>query len=493
MNLFAKIGLSACFLFTFLSFSQAQSKGYNIEVDIKDYEQDTLVLGYRLGSKTYVRDTTLRNDKGKYLFQGDEYLKGGVYIILLKPDNIYFEFLVGNDEEQKNLKISTRNRSDKNLVQDLKIQNSKENKVFVGYLHFLNDARKRAEVFEKDKKDLEGQEDKAAKLRIAQIDEELQKLNKEVTEYQNKIVQEHSGLLAAQLIKTARNPEVPNEIQAQGQEAAYRYFKAHYFDNFPWDDARLIRTPVFEEKLEFYLEKLTIPQPDSVVLGVEELLQLAKKGGDKDVYQYVASQLLNKYAGTKLICMDKVYVYIGKNYYCNGAAEWVEKEQLEKICENVTELQNVLCGSQAPPIKLRNIDNGEEVELYSVKAPFTVVYFWDPSCGNCTKTSKALVPVYEKYKDKGLAILGICSKNWKELDQCKKKIEESKMSWVNLSDESYPLAYVKKFYDIKVNPFIYLLDENKKIMWKRIDPDQLDDILEREFARIEEERTNPRP
>jgi hypothetical protein len=40
----------------------------------------------------------------------------------------------------------------------------------------------------------------------------------------------------------------------------------------------------------------------------------------------------------------------------------------------------------------------------------------------------------------------------------------------------------KKIYDIKVNPFLILLDEEKKIMWKRIDPNQLDDILKREFG-----------
>ena len=61
------------------------------------------------------------------------------------------------------------------------------------------------------------------------------------------------------------------------------------------------------------------------------------------------------------------------------------------------------------------------------------------------------------------------------------------MDWINTSDKPYPLAVVKKIYDIQVNPYLILLDENKKIMYKRIDPQQLDDILKREFERIEKE------
>jgi hypothetical protein len=59
------------------------------------------------------------------------------------------------------------------------------------------------------------------------------------------------------------------------------------------------------------------------------------------------------------------------------------------------------------------------------------------------------------------------------------------MKWLNTSDKNYPLAVVKKYYDVKMNPYLYLLDKDKKIMFKRIDPDQVDEILQREFDQIE--------
>jgi peroxiredoxin len=123
--------------------------------------------------------------------------------------------------------------------------------------------------------------------------------------------------------------------------------------------------------------------------------------------------------------------------------------------------------------------------MYDMKSRFVAVYFWDPACGNCTKNSQKLVSVYEKWKSKGFEIYGICSKSIDEVEECKKKIDEVGMKWLNTSDKNYPLAVIKKYYDVKMNPYLYLLDKDKKIMFKRIDPDQVDEILQREFDIIE--------
>jgi peroxiredoxin len=130
--------------------------------------------------------------------------------------------------------------------------------------------------------------------------------------------------------------------------------------------------------------------------------------------------------------------------------------------------------------------DGTPISLYDVKAEYTVLYFWDPTCGNCSKTSAKLVPVYEEFKDKGLEIFGVCSKSWKEIDQCKKKIEEKQMDFINTTEEPYPLAVAKKTYDLKANPYLILLDKDKKILLKRIDPNQLKEILERELGSEED-------
>lgn len=473
---------SVLFVLTVLAttFASAQD-GYNIRVKIDGYENDTCILGYRLGKKTYVKDTLVTtNDKGEWLFKGAEPLKGGIYLILTKPENLYFEFLVSNDKDQKDLFLHTKLDDKRDLSKNLKIEGSPDNKVFLDYLKFLAGVRVKDGKIAKQIAD-EKNADKKKKL-----EEDRAKIGGSVKEYQLDLIKKHPDYLSAKLVAASIQPEVPKGYsRAQG----FYFFREHYWDNFDWTDARLIRTPIFKDKIEFWTEKLAVQVPDSVIVAVDFMLQNLLKGENKEMFQYAAAELLNKYAQTKVICMDAVYVFLGKKYYCAGHADWVEEEQLEKICENVRTLEPLQCGLYAPNVRLKKLD-GTPVNLHQVQAKFTALYFWDPDCGNCSKTTDKLVPLYKKYKEKGFEIFGVCSKNWKEIDKCKAKVKDKGMDFINTSDEAYPLAVAKKMYDIKVNPYLILLDEDKKIMFKRLDPKQLEDILKREL-KIEEEPETP--
>lgn len=467
------------FLVAFLVGLQSQLMAqHHITVKIDDYKNDTCILGYRLGKQTYVRDTsTTKNDEGAFVFKGEESLEGGIYLILTKPNNVYFEFLVPDKEDQKNLKIKTKLINGNDMSTHLKIEGSADNQAFLDYLAYLRKMREKDMGIAEKLKDAGDNENKVKELNL-----EREQIGTDVEKYQKDLIAKNPDYLSSALVKASIQPEMPEEIR-ENRELAFYWYREHFWDNFNFADERMIRTPIFEDKITQYTEKLAVQMPDSVIVAVETILQGAVKGKNDKVFQYVAAELLNKYAKTKVICMDAVYVHIGEKYYCTGQATWVDSAQLVKICENVATLKPLRCGAYAPNIRLKKMD-GTPVNLYELKGPFTAVYFWDPTCGNCSKTSKKLVPVYEKYKKYGFEVFGICSKTWKDLDQCKKKVKDQKMNFINTSEEAYPLAVAKKMYDIKVNPYIMLLDKDKKIMWKRIDPKQVDDILAREYEKL---------
>ena len=497
MNLRVALLFFICSFFSMAVWAQktAPKKGYEIKVKIENYSFDTLILGYRLGSKTYVRDTTVGTDaKGYFTFKKDTVLEGGVYLILTKPNNNYFEFLIGSENEQ-HITLTTK-LDGADMVRNLKVEGSNDNKVFVDYLHYLGQKSKESESANKRTIELdtliksnasEEQKKTWGEEKSKNIDF-LQNMSKEVEAYQKAMIAKNPDYLSSNLIKASQQPTVPKEIEAKGQPFPYYYFKEHYFDSFDWSDKRLIRTPVMEQKIEYYLDKLTVQAPDSCIVSCDYILGKVMKGGSKDVYQFVAAHLLNKYAGSKVICMDKVYVHLGDKYYCGAIKPvWIDSAQLEKICSNVDDLRYALCGQQAHEINLLDIKTNQPVSLYGLKSRFVAVYFWDPTCGNCTKNSQKFVPVYEKWKSKGFEIYGICSQSIDKVDECKKKIEEVGMKWINTTEKAYPLAVIKKMYDVKMNPFLYLLDKDKKIMYKRIDPDQVDEILTREYEILEKE------
>lgn len=450
----------------------AQDEGYNIRVKIDNYAEDTLILGYHRGPKLLIKDTLARSSsKGEWVFKGEENLPGGLYFIYLKAEGTYFDFLIPNDEDQKKMALHTKMDETGNLTKNLKIKGSKDNEVFLEFIKngMANDQKMRA---------LQGKLADATEEEKKAIQAEGVALGKERRALQEELLEKHPNTLTAKMIGASMRPEAPEGLSRMD---AYLYLRAHYWDNFDWSDDRLIRTPILEDKMNFWVDKMTVQAPDSIAKAVDYMLEHFKESGNQDLFQHFAAQYLNKYAKSKIICMDAVYVFIGEKYYCNGSNDWVDSAQLEKICEDVQALKPLRCGLRAPNIRLRNMD-GEYLTLHEVKAKFTVLYFWDPTCGNCSKTSAKLVPVYKEFKDKGLEIFGVCSKSWKELDQCKKKIEEKGMDFINTSDDPYPLAVAKKTYDLKANPYMVLLDENKNILLKRIDPNQLKDILTRELG-----------
>ena len=459
---------------------QAQN-GYNIKVDIQGYDNDTCILGYHLGPKLYIKDTLFQpTSKGKWVFKGEASLPGGLYFIYLQSENIYFDFLIPNDKEQQTISIKTKLDATRNLSKYLSIEGSKENEVFVDYMKTVAKQEEKARSLQRQ---IQEAKDEAKKKKLQ---EEMDVVVQKREDTQKNLLAKHPGTLIANMVGATMQPKTPEGLDRVQQ---FYFFREEFWKRFDWTDERMIRTPILKDKLEFWVEKMTMQAPDSISKAVDIVLQAVQKGGNEKMFQYIAAEYLNKYAQSKVICMDAVYVFIGEKYYCNGQAPWVDSAQLIKICENVQSLKPLRCGLYAPNIRLKKMD-GTYVSLYDVKSKFTALYFWDPTCGNCSKTSAKLVPVYEEYKDKGLEIFGVCSKSWKELDQCKKKIEEKKMTFINTSEDAYPLAVAKKTYDLKANPYLILLDENKKILLKRIDPDQLKDIMQRELNPKEEEQFN---
>jgi thiol-disulfide isomerase/thioredoxin len=115
------------------------------------------------------------------------------------------------------------------------------------------------------------------------------------------------------------------------------------------------------------------------------------------------------------------------------------------------------------------------VSLYDIKSKYTLVYFWDPSCGHCKKVTPKLSELYKtKGKELGLEVLAV----YIEADTSEwfKYIKENELNWINAAD-LLGKSNFRKYYDIYSTPVIYLLDRNKKIIAKRIDVEKLEDFI----------------
>ena len=67
-----------------------------------------------------------------------------------------------------------------------------------------------------------------------------------------------------------------------------------------------------------------------------------------------------------------------------------------------------------------------------------------------------------------------------------KEIKEP--GWINVWDGPYPHSRFRDYYDIYSTPVIYVLDKNKKIVGKRLNVENIKDLIMFEKKREEHEK-----
>ena len=460
----------SAFIFSHLA---GVGQSYTVEFEIKNYKSDTLIVGNYFGEKQMVKDTLFSKNKSKFVWKADKRPEQGMYLVLLKPENTFVQFIVNGTDEKFSMMFDATD------LLNIKIKGSDENKVFYDYLSFLKDKRVLADT-------LKARIERAKKANSEDKDanEQLDKLDKEVKKYQNEVIAKDPSNIVTQLIKSNLDIEIP-EFTGPEDSVKYKryyYYKKHYFDNIDPKHPALIRMPFLHQKIDYYINKLSNQQPDSLIHTIDFVLKWLEPS--PEAYRYYLADLLNKYAQMKMVGYDALYVYLVDNYYMKGKASWVNEENLKKMKENADDLRPILIGKKMPDITTYKEDN-TPVRLYDIKSKYTVVIFWAPDCGHCKKIMPEVVSFYKKNKDKGVTMLGICTKSGEKTPTCWPAVKEKGMEdFVNTADE-YGRYNMK--VRIKSTPKIFILDENKEILIKDISGEEIDRIFN-EILEFEERK-----
>lgn len=460
------------FLITFilLSFSAISTfaqDGHKLEFEVKNYENDTIIVGNFYANRQLVVDTLIKKsgDK-KFVLKGDEKLNPGMYLVLVRPDNAFAQFIVPTDDQEFLIKLDQKNFS------DVKFKGSDENETFYKYLDFLSSKKDEAGELnarlEKAKED--GSEDKEAS-------EAFDKLDESVTAEQEKLVDAAPNSVFAKLLKSNFSTDLP-EFEGPEEESKmkqYLFFKEHYFDFIDLGDSVNLRMPYLHQRVTYYLDKLTPAHPDSISKSIDYLLGAMEPANE--TYRFYLSYFYNDIVKKRIVGMDAVVVHMVDNYYSKGKAPWLDEENLAKITDNANRLRNTLIGKTAPNIQLFQED-GTPWELYKDSSDYIVMVFWAPECGHCTKSMPKYLEFNEKFKDKGVKMVSICTKTGSKYKNCWEGIKEKNMEGLlNLGDQYLKSKYKTKF-DVRQTPKLYILDKNKEILLKDIPAESLESLMD---------------
>jgi peroxiredoxin len=295
------------------------------------------------------------------------------------------------------------------------------------------------------------------------------------------------------MVKASNDPEYLSYItDADGKVDStkiYTSYKAHYFDNFTFSDPRLIYTPVFAQKMDFYFDKLVVPVVDSLEVDIDRVMAMASV--NKDMETYLAWFLSLKYETSQIMGHDALFVYIVRKYLETGKVGWQYIEVKDNILKRVNTLEPLLLGKPAPNLILLDTNNVAR-SLIATKAKYTLLFFWESTCGHCQQEMPKVLKFYDEFHTKyDFEVFGVSTDT--SLVKWKAYINKNKMPWINVNGHLSLSGNYHALYDIRSTPIMYLLDEDKKIMTKFLMIEEIGNVINKREEALEKSKNEKTP
>jgi peroxiredoxin len=451
--------------------------GYEIKVTFKPFKKQTIYLGHYFGKTYPIIDSVRLNDKSEGVFKGSKKLQGGIYLIGYPNKSGFFEILV---DKQNKFSVFADTATLKNGI---RFMNSPDNVLFNNYQQFMAVKGKKINDIKQKLKSA------VTKTDSTRLIEELTKEDKLINKYRDDLIKKNPDNILSVLLNTMREPELTGKLKEpktkEDSLTAYNYFKNHFWDGVNFWDGRLAYTPFFEDKIDKYFNQLVVPNPDSTIKELDWMLGYASANGEMN--RFLLIKFVNRYLNQKYMWEDAVFVHLFEKYFSNKNYSWLTPQGKKTITDRAYSLMANIMGTPAADIALPD-SSGKMLSLYELKSSYTVLTFWDATCSHCKEVLPKLDSFYmAKWKAAGLKIFAVS-----------KETDGSKKDWLNFINEKKlndwtHVYYSKKddkaridagipgysqLFDVQTFPTLYLLDKDKRIIAKKLNYQQIDDILQ---------------
>ena len=115
-----------------------------------------------------------------------------------------------------------------------------------------------------------------------------------------------------------------------------------------------------------------------------------------------------------------------------------------------------------------------------IEGKVALIDLWASWCGSCRSHSMALIPVYEKYKERGFTVVGV-AREFRDSRAMKKAIERDGYPWLNLLELDDRLGIWTKYGVGNAGGARFLVGRDGRILAINPDAAQVEAILEKEL------------
>ena len=455
--------------------SVTKQQGCFIEFQAEAYKNKTFYLASHYGKYQTLVDSVIGDANGKLVFKNDEKYVSGIYMLVNSSKEIEIEFLM-DDVQQFKIVPDSQNPS-KTIIDQ-----SPLNIDFRDFNVFLKTKRSEIDVL---KNSFESSDSKREKV-ISQ--KKIEFIETEITLYKQNYISLHSNTLA--LLFRLTQPiddfsSLPENQKLATKEDSLSYLKTNYFKGINFNDNRLLRNPFLESKLSAYFEVFVPKTVDAITKEITKLLDEASTT-ENELFKYMSLYFMDSYIKPKQMGHDRIFLNLYNSYFKTQTYDWLPLTQKELFKSKARLLEHNQIGTKARELFMNSMD-GTPFYLYDLTANYTVLIFWDPTCGHCQTEIPRINRLYnDDWKNINLSIYAV-NMNSEVREEWKKFITTHKLSdWKHVSPASSVSGnYSQKdvdyqtLYNIQQTPVFYLLDKAKTIIAKDIDPEDYLKLIRR--------------
>ena len=422
-----------------------------------------------LNEQRFRADSTVVGQGGVIHFQRSEpYLPGFYYILV--PQQAVVQLLIDKDQTMQ-LQADAGD-----VVGTMQVEGNLENEILYQNLQF---EQNQSPKFDAISSQLQGQQKGSAEYE--RLTAERSALIQERKAHLQSLFEQYPNTFFTSYKRAGQNPDLREPKRPDGSidtEAQVYYFRQDFWNGVDFTDERLLRTPVIFNKLNRYITELTAQNPDSLRAATKFLMdKVVDNEATKEYLKFFANWITLKYEPTKTTLMDAeaMYVFMVQNYFTKERAFWSDSMNIYGLQQRAEEMAGSLVGHKAPNVTSFAPD-GSKKTLLDLKAPYLIVYMYNPTCEHCMEQTPKLVNFYREWKNKGVDVYGIAldtdQKEWTDY------IKKTGMSWTNVFDPSNRSIYGKYYVD--VTPEIYVIGPDRKIIAKNIKVNQIEEVIRRD-------------
>ncbi|MCQ2336361.1 MAG: thioredoxin family protein [Paludibacteraceae bacterium] len=456
------------------SCSAMGGKKHNIKISAPELQNDTVYLGRYFMGKVRTLDSLVLDNKGIGAFKGGESLKEGIYVLYLK-DGSYVDMLVGSDQTI-DVKLDTLN-----MPYNVRFSKAKETEDFYKFSMFYFDKQKEGKTI------ASAVPQDATMEQRKEAMEKMQALGKAVKAKQDSLLKEYEGKTLALFLNGYQMVEPPEFTIPDGcanPDSArmafyYAFFRDHYFDNVNLSDERTYYMPFIGSRLDTYLNRVLVQRYDSIIPQAINMVEMSR--GSDSTFKIMANYMLGYATNYDLpgfldmrhiMGIDNLIVELADRYYLNGEAFWADSALIEKVRKKADKIRYCQIGKPAQNIALADADSVYTPIYDMAGTKFTVLVFYEPDCGHCQKRLPIVSEYYKQFSGSpDVKVIAVCMTDDKQGWQ--NFIKEYKTeNLINVWDPNRTSEYWK-YYDTSETPMILVMDSDKNIIVRNIEPEVL--------------------